>query len=70
MMTERTAKVLAYWAPTCFLCRWILEDVKQNGKLTGYPTDHSGAPQFPASGKLRHIELETQTLDNRTSGAV
>ena len=65
-MTDRTRVVLEYWAPTCFLCRWILQDVLDNGKLTGQPYDHAGAPQFPVNGKLKHIELETQTLDNRT----
>lgn len=45
-------------APNCYLCRWILEDVKAAGKLTGYPADYTGQPQFPVSGKIRHLELE------------
>ncbi len=42
----------------CFLCGWILEDVKANGKLTGHPLDYNSQPQFPVSGKIRHLELE------------
>ncbi len=65
-MTDRTREVLEHWAPVCFLCRWILQDVQENGKLTGYPLDHAGGTQFPVTGKLKHIELESQALDNRT----
>lgn len=45
-------------APRCFLCRWILEDVKKNGKLTGYPMDYNDQPEFPVTGKICHLELE------------
>ena len=61
----RIQKVAAHWKDTCFLCRWILGDIAENGKLTGYPFDHSGGAQFPVPGKLKHIELELQALDNR-----
>lgn len=44
--------------PLCFLCRWILEDVKANGKLTGYPMDYNDQPEFPVVGKIYHLELE------------
>ena len=51
--------------PGCLLCRWVLEDVKANGKLTGYPIDYAGGAEFPVPGKIRHLELEgfIPTLD-------
>ena len=47
------------------MCRWIHEDVKLNGKLTGYPLDYAGGAEFPVPGKIRHLELEgfIPTLD-------
>lgn len=52
---------------TCFLCRWILEDLTRNGKLTGHPTDAMGVGIFPPDGKRQHIILEARSIDNRTS---
>ena len=51
--------------PGCHLCRWVLEDVKANGKLTGFPIDYAGGAEFPIPGKIRHLELEgfIPTLD-------
>ena len=51
--------------PSCFLCRLIYEDLKANGKLTGYPLDYAGGAEFPVPGKIRHLELEgfIPTLD-------
>lgn len=45
-------------APKCFLCKWILEDIRLNGKLTGYPKDAMGGAVFPREGKVKHIQLE------------
>lgn len=42
----------------CFLCKWILEDLAKNPKLTGYPTDANGASVFPRAGKIDHLKLE------------
>ncbi len=44
--------------PGCFLCKWILEDIAKNGKLTGYPKDYGGQSIFPDSGKEKHLALE------------
>ncbi len=50
---------------TCFLCKWIREDLDANGKLTGYPLDAMGGGTFAADGKRRHLELERMSLENR-----
>jgi hypothetical protein len=42
----------------CFLCRFILEDMQANGKLTAYPKDAEGKGAFPVEAKVRHITLE------------
>jgi len=39
-------------------CKWILEDLEKNGRLTGWPFDAFGKSDFPVSAKLRHIALE------------
>ena len=39
-------------------CKWILEDLKLHGKLTGWPLDSFGKPEYPVDAKLRHIALE------------
>jgi hypothetical protein len=49
----------------CFLCKWIEEDLRNNGKLTGYPLDSMGGAVFPAAGKERHLELEKASMENR-----
>lgn len=41
----------------CFLCRFILEDIEKNKKLTGYPLESDGKGQFPVEAKIRHIEI-------------
>lgn len=46
-------------APGCAPnCKWILEDLEQHGRLTGWPLDAFGKADFPVSAKLRHIALE------------
>lgn len=44
----------------CFLCKWILEDLAKNGKLTdGHPAKCTdGSSQFPAESKKKHLVLE------------
>jgi hypothetical protein len=44
----------------CFLCKWILEDLAKNGKLTdGHPAKATdGSSQFPAEGKKKHLVVE------------
>lgn len=57
-LTEELLALLGARSVGCFLCRWILEDVKKNGKLTGYPLDYNQQPEFPVQGKINHLELE------------
>lgn len=45
--------------PGCAPCKWILEDLEENGKLTGYPLDGLGGATYPVDGKLRHIAIES-----------
>jgi hypothetical protein len=45
-------------APTCWLCGWILADLEDDGKLTGWWKDVEGKPIFPRSGELNHLRLE------------
>lgn len=44
----------------CCLCKWILQDLEQNGTLTkGYPEICiDGKPLFPVEGKTAHLILE------------
>jgi hypothetical protein len=39
-------------------CKWILDDLERNGKLTGYPLDSVGLPIYPIDSKLLHLHLE------------
>jgi len=52
---------------TCFLCIWILEDLRLHEKLTDWPPDSNDKGQFPAQGKVRHLELESVSLDRRNT---
>lgn len=42
----------------CFMCRYIVEDIEQRGKLTGHPLDSFEKGTFPADAKLVHVLLE------------
>jgi len=55
---ERIIQQLEQRAESCFLCKWILEDIRANGALTGYPLDANGQAVFPRAGKVEHIRLE------------
>ena len=50
--------LLEGWAPTCWLCEWVLDDLRSLGRLSGRPIDFNGQPVFPIDGKLRHVLLE------------
>lgn len=55
----------------CFLCKWILEDLKENGKLTETWKDNNGwSTSFPPEAKRKHMELERIPLDAEASGGV
>lgn len=54
----------------CFLCRMIVEDFDQSGKLTDAPYDLNGKGTFPFSGKRDHIRIELLSLDQRKTLAV
>ncbi len=59
MSDQEIVQVAKQHQNTCFLCRWIIEDFKENGKLTGAPNDYVGAGTFPRSGKENHAKLES-----------
>lgn len=63
---EKLKAALTGKAPTCFLCKWILEDLEKNGCLTDYPPNENlmEKPLFPAAAKVAHLKLEKITLDN------
>jgi hypothetical protein len=44
--------------PTCFLCKWIAEDLEKHGRMTGWPVDSMDKGIFPVDGKLVHVLLE------------
>ncbi len=43
---------------SCFMCRYIVEDIEQRGKLTGFPLDSFDKGTFPVDAKLTHVLLE------------
>lgn len=52
-------------APTCFLCKWILEDLHLHGDLTDHPKNANlEKPLFPVDAKLWHLKLERISLDS------
>jgi len=42
----------------CFLCKWIVEDYKAHGALTGKKTDDGQFEMFPVRGEIDHLSLE------------
>jgi hypothetical protein len=42
----------------CFLCKWILQDLTQNGNLTGHPKAEFAGATFPEEAKITHLRLE------------
>lgn len=40
------------------MCRWILADLEDDGKLSGWWKDFEGKPMFPRAGELAHLKLE------------
>ena len=68
-MNQTQIRMIAEQAKeTCFLCAWTLQDLRIHGKLTDWPIDFNGKGQFPASGKLCHLELEQASIANRLTG--
>jgi len=57
-MPESARDELAKRRDKCFLCKWILEDLTENGRLTGQPYDAIGQAGFPVGAKLNHMRLE------------
>ena len=51
--------------PKCFLCKWILKDLDDHGKLTGWPYDYNDKADFPVESKLAHLGLEQISVDIR-----
>ena len=47
----------------CFLCSWILKDLDDHGKLTGWPYDYNDKANFPVESKLAHLGLERISVD-------
>lgn len=56
--SPRLIQVAKIGQRSCFLCRYIVEDLEKNGKLTGYPKDWASSGLFPVEGKLIHVILE------------
>ncbi len=42
----------------CGMCYRILEDLLEDGKLSGSLPDAFGHPTFPRSGQLKHLQAE------------
>jgi hypothetical protein len=39
-------------------CKWILEDLELNGRLTSHPKDFLGTGNYPVEGKILHLASE------------
>ena len=58
---------------TCFLCRWIAQDLEKHGQLTSWSPgdgDLSFGNIFPKSGKILHIKLERFSIDNAVESRI
>jgi len=64
-MNEMHMRAIIVQTEPCFMCKWIREDLDANGKLTGYPLDAMSAATFPIDGKLKHLKLEEDAIQNR-----
>ena len=42
----------------CYMCRLILEDLDDGGRLNGVLPDFHNHPDFPRKGELAHLKLE------------
>ena len=53
-------------AASCFLCRWILEDLKAHGELTDEAKERPNGekPLFPKKAKEAHLKLEGIALES------
>lgn len=59
----RLRSELASRTAGCFLCGWILRDLNDHGKLTGWPYDYNDKSNFPVESKLAHLGLEGISVD-------
>jgi len=50
---------------TCFLCKWIVEDLEKHQKLTDWPPNVNIPEKaiFPVKAKEEHLKLEKFPLD-------
>lgn len=50
----------------CILCKFILDDLEKNGRLTNKHPEpcFDGTPVFPVTGKLKHLQIEGLWTDN------
>jgi|SRR6185369_10690058 len=58
VLSPETTAILETQREKCMLCKMILEDQAQNGKLTGYPKENDGKGMFPVEAKIRHVQIE------------
>lgn len=65
--SDSVKKELGARLGSCPLCKWILEDITENGTLTGHPKDYARADLFPREAKIRHLELEGIPLTKAVS---
>jgi len=51
---------------SCFLCRWILEDLTAHGELTNEAKERPNGekPLFPKKAKEAHLKLEGIALED------
>lgn len=69
VLSPETEAVIRGKMEGCFMCRYIVEDHEQNGKLTGYPKEMDGKGQFPVEAKIRHIQIEKLYVPQDRRGA-
>lgn len=55
-VTSELMKRLKEEGKTCFLARWIHEDLEKNGKLTGYPGQGDIGLKFGPDGKMKYMK--------------
>lgn len=61
---EATKEAVRAKVDTCFLCKWIFEDLEKHGQLTDWPPNVNLAEKlFPAKAKEAHLALEKIPLD-------
>jgi len=69
VLSPETQAYLETQRNKCMLCKMILEDHAQHGKLTGYPKEIDGRGQFPVEAKIRHVQIEKLHAPEVPAGA-